>query len=506
MADVKGKEKARRKTVGQSGRSMFRHLKGGSSMKHEPNITGPTDVVHKVHVDFDYNWTGEDPSASFTILKKLGQGAYGAVYKAVHADTNFVMAVKTIQGCGTDPKGQEDLRKEIDILKRCRHNNILNLYGCVAKDNTLWILMDFCGLGALTDYKKVVEDDFTEEQIAAVIACTLRGLVYLHSQDIIHRDMKMANILINANGEVKIADFGVSSHVNNTIGKANTVIGTPLFMSPEVLEGATYSYTADIWSLGITAIEMAEGVPPYYEENIMRAMFLIASKDPPGLKDPKKWSKNFQDFILKCLTKDADKRPPAMEMMMHPFVASIKDPAMIVCQLVEKYKAKRIEMGDPMEDEQSTHAEEGEIPVEDLVGGGVEGMQTIIGQATLVTDETAVSSLKMILGALQKELAVEKKKAPPSVASLTVELMEAKEKNSLRKEKLDKLQSKLKETNAKDDAINEVVTTPLVDIVSLIKQTKVEVSKLEELKAEAALASPTSNKRMSKKEKNGVKK
>ena len=161
-----------------------------------------------------------------------------------------------------------------------------------------------------------------EAELAHAIAGTLLGLEYLHTIPLIHRDMKAGNVLLTDEGEAKLADFGVSTKLQHTLSKRNSVIGTPFWMAPEVIQQSDYVTSADIWSLGITAIELADGEPPYANIHPMRAIFMIPNKDPPSVRDPTKWSANFVDFLAACLVKDAAKRPSATALLEHPFVAS----------------------------------------------------------------------------------------------------------------------------------------------------------------------------------------
>jgi len=175
-------------------------------------------------------------------------------------------------------------------------------YGCIFTENECWLMMDYCEGGSIFDILRELETTLTEQQIGGVLKATVAGLNYLHSKNIVHRDIKSANILVTKQG-CKIADFGVSYQLEKANEKVNTVIGTPLFMSPEALSGELYDTRADVWSLGIACIEMAQGRPPYFEHNLMRAMFLIASEQPPALKDPSAWGKDFNHFIMRCLQK-----------------------------------------------------------------------------------------------------------------------------------------------------------------------------------------------------------
>jgi len=218
----------------------------------------------------------------------------------------------------------EDIMKEIDFMKGCRSPYIVRYFGSYFKDNELWIVMEFCGAGSVCDMMKICDSTLSEDQIAVVCKDVLHGLAYLHSLRKIHRDIKAGNILLNNKGASKLADFGVSGQLSDTMAKRQTVIGTPFWMAPEVIQEVGYDFKADIWSLGITCIEMAESKPPYSNIHPMRAIFMIPSRPPPKMTDPDKWSKEFNDFIFKTLTKSPDQRPTATELLEHPFITRAK--------------------------------------------------------------------------------------------------------------------------------------------------------------------------------------
>ncbi|KAI9011455.1 Mst1 kinase [Gaertneriomyces semiglobifer] len=255
----------------------------------------------------------------FDLQEKLGEGAFGSVYKAVLKQSGFVLAIKQIHADRVTER--ETIQKEIDLLRQCRHKNVLQYYGSVLVDNAIWILTDYCGAGSVSDCMELTESALNENAAAVIMAAALEGLAFLHDMGIVHRDVKCANILLGEDGDVKIADFGVSERLTQTVGARKTVVGTPYWMSPEVITGAGYGTEADLWSLGITAIEMTEGVPPHHNLHPMRAMFKIPFLPPPTLQNPSRFSATFNDFIAKCLTKDPALRPPAKEMLSHPFVA-----------------------------------------------------------------------------------------------------------------------------------------------------------------------------------------
>lgn len=185
---------------------------------------------------------------------------------------------------------------------------------------------------------------FSEQHIAAVCCAILKGLNYLHSKRKIHRDVKAGNVLLTEDGDVKLADFGVSAQLNNTISRRQTVIGTPYWMAPEVIQETSYDGKADVWSLGITAIEIAEGKPPLSGIHPMRAIFMIPNKPPPTLSDTEKWSPEFNDFIAQCLIKDSNQRPSAKDLLKHPFIKKAKS-TKILSEVIDKLNSKFSEAG-----------------------------------------------------------------------------------------------------------------------------------------------------------------
>lgn len=275
----------------------------------------------------------KDPTEDFSLVEKLGEGSYGTVWKAIHLKTGTVVAIKRI----AVENDLEDILNEIKIMKACRSPYIINYYGSYLKDNDLWIVMEFCGAGSVADLMRITDKTLNEDQISVVLRDSLKGLQYLHSPGVrkIHRDIKAGNILLNFKGECKLADFGVSGQLTDGMAKRNTVIGTPFWMAPEVIQEVGYDFKADIWSLGITAIEMAQGAPPYHNIHPMRAIFMIPSKPPPTLEETAKYSKEFNDFISKCLVKNPDQRPGAEELLHHPFIAADRKSS-VLAPLIEE--------------------------------------------------------------------------------------------------------------------------------------------------------------------------
>eukprot|EP00941_MAST-03F_sp_MAST-3F-sp1_P003882 g3882.t1 len=260
-----------------------------------------------------------DPKLRFELLEQLGEGSYGAVYKAHDNQTGDTVAVKVVPV----EKELAELMNEIRILKKCNSPYVTRYYGSflTPDEADIWIVMEFCVAGSIHDLMVSCQRSLSEGIIATVCASVLLGLEYLHARKNIHRDIKCGNILIGEGGRAKLADFGVSAQLNSTMSKKNTLIGTPFWMAPEVIREDEYNSKADIWSLGITAIEMAEGEPPYSHMHPMRAIFFIPNRDPPTLEgDPERWSPAFHSFLKLCLTKDVDARPSASDLLSHEFV------------------------------------------------------------------------------------------------------------------------------------------------------------------------------------------
>jgi len=209
--------------------------------------------------------------------------------------------------------------KEIDILKKCSHENIVKFFGSIKNGSDLWILMDFCAYGSLADVMKIIQRPFNEEELLSLVVPVIKGLAYLHSFNIIHRDFKSANILLTESMEPRIADFGVSAQIGDLVTKAKTSIGTPYFMSPEVLDGIPYNEKADIWSFGITVVELADGKCPHHGILPLRAMYMIVKDPPPTFIDPRKWSDNLNALLGCCLQKDPKGRATSKDLQLQPW-------------------------------------------------------------------------------------------------------------------------------------------------------------------------------------------
>ncbi|XP_020644601.3 STE20-like serine/threonine-protein kinase isoform X1 [Pogona vitticeps] len=309
------------------------------------------------HVKRDLN-----PEDYWEIIGELGDGAFGKVFKAQNKETRVLAAAKVI-----DTKSEEELEDymvEIDILASCDHPNIVKLLDAFYYENNLWILIEFCAGGAVDAVMLELERPLTEPQIRVVCRQTLEALHYLHENKIIHRDLKAGNILFTLDGDIKLADFGVSAKNTRTIQRRDSFIGTPYWMAPEVVMCETskdrpYDYKADVWSLGITLIEMAEIEPPHHELNPMRVLLKIAKSEPPSLAQPSKWSSDFKDFLKKCLEKNVDARWSTADLLQHPFVTITSNKP--IRELIAEAKAEVTEEVEDGKDEDEEEESENSL-------------------------------------------------------------------------------------------------------------------------------------------------
>uniref|UniRef100_A0AAY5L104 non-specific serine/threonine protein kinase n=1 Tax=Esox lucius TaxID=8010 RepID=A0AAY5L104_ESOLU len=319
-----------------------------------------------------------DPSGIFELVEVVGNGTYGQVYKGRHVKTGQLAAIKVMD---VTEEEEEEIKLEINMLKTySHHRNIATYYGAFVKkspagqDDQLWLVMEYCGAGSVTDLvKKTKGNCLKEDWIAYICREVLRGLSHLHSHHVIHRDIKGQNVLLTENAEVKLVDFGVSAQLDRTIGRRNTFIGTPYWMAPEVIAcdenpDSTYDYRSDLWSLGITALEMAEGAPPLCDMHPMRALFLIPRNPPPKLKS-RKWSKRFLTFVESCLVKNYLHRPATDTLLRHSFIKDLPNERQVRIMLkdhLDRTRKKRDKEGPEYEysgsedEEEEMNDEEGE--------------------------------------------------------------------------------------------------------------------------------------------------
>nr|XP_033964302.1 TRAF2 and NCK interacting kinase b isoform X5 [Pseudochaenichthys georgianus] len=334
-----------------------------------------------------------DPAGIFELVELVGNGTYGQVYKGRHVKTGQLAAIKVMDVTGDE---EEEIKAEINMLKKySHHRNIATYYGAFVKknppgmDDQLWLVMEFCGAGSITDLiKNTKGNSLKEEWIAYVCREILRGLTHLHQHKVIHRDIKGQNVLLTENAEVKLVDFGVSAQLDRTVGRRNTFIGTPYWMAPEVIAcdenpEATYDFKSDLWSLGITAIEMAEGAPPLCDMHPMRALFLIPRNPAPRLKS-KKWSKKFQSFIDSCLIKSHSQRPSTEQLLKHPFIRELPNERQVRIQLKDHIDRTKKRRGERDETEYEYSGSEEEDEERDV--GEPSSIINIPGESTLRRD------------------------------------------------------------------------------------------------------------------------
>lgn len=263
----------------------------------------------------------DDPTEVFEILDVLGTGAYGSVCLAVDVKSRNTYAIKFIEIGAKKAKEVMGIVNEIQIMKEsieCPY--IVEFHGCYMKDDVIMIVMEYCACSVEDVLFYCAEEELQETHIAAVCAAIIKSLAYLHSFNVSHRDIKSANILLKESGEVKIADFGVAHKLKSERDKLKTMAGSPYWFAPEVISADSYDNKVDIWATGIVAIEMAESRPPHYDMEPLQVLFVIPKQPPPRLKDPKKWSPDFLDFLEKCLQMDPAHRAPAKELLRHPFI------------------------------------------------------------------------------------------------------------------------------------------------------------------------------------------
>ncbi|XP_019428756.1 PREDICTED: serine/threonine-protein kinase dst1 isoform X2 [Lupinus angustifolius] len=320
---------------------MEKQKKGSGSSQNEEGRQSITTKVSTSSIPDSV--IREDPTTKYELLNELGKGSYGAVYKARDLRTSEMVAIKVIS-LSEGEEGYEEIRGEIEMLQQCNHPNVVRYLGSYQGEEYLWIVMEYCGGGSVADLMNVTDEALDEGQIAYICREALKGLEYLHSIFKVHRDIKGGNILLTEQGDVKLGDFGVAAQLTRTMSKRNTFIGTPHWMAPEVIQESRYDGKVDVWALGVSAIEMAEGTPPRSSVHPMRVLFMISIEPAPMLEDKEKWSLYFHDFVAKCLTKEPRLRPTAAEMLKHKFFEKWKSGSAAMLPKLEKARQVRTSM------------------------------------------------------------------------------------------------------------------------------------------------------------------
>lgn len=301
-----------------------------------PPLAPGAAVPKKEKYRLDELLSKERPTQIYINLVKLDAGSQGEVYSARRTTDGLDIALKKIF-IKNEAKELPALENEISMMYTSRHRNVVQFFSAHRDGDTLWIAMELMSGGKLTDILDDRDIQLTEEQIAYLCKETVAGLTYLHSMGRIHRYIKSDNLLINNKGEVKLGDFGFCAALSEGEGcKRKTVVGTPYWMAPEVIRGESYDYKADVWSMGILALEMADGEPPLMDLPPMRALYVIVTQPSPKLREADRWSKACRHFIESMLVKEAQQRPDCWDLLQHPFLKKAAPSGASIAQLLAR--------------------------------------------------------------------------------------------------------------------------------------------------------------------------
>eukprot|EP00301_Raphidiophrys_heterophryoidea_P005445 c12285_g1_i3.p1 GENE.c12285_g1_i3~~c12285_g1_i3.p1 ORF type:complete len:444 (-),score=124.70 c12285_g1_i3:373-1704(-) len=259
----------------------------------------------------------EDPTKLYKNLKKIGEGGCGSVYYAERISDSKKLAIKVMQR--SQNSNMQTVENEVALMSLSHHPNVVEYYDTFLTPTEMWLVMEYMPGGSLTHM--LMFNKLKEPQIALLCKESLKSLAFLHAQHRVHRDIKSDNILLGLNGEIKLSDFGFAAQLTQEIDKRKSVVGTPYWMAPEIIRGQDYGVKVDLWSLGIMAIEMAEGEPPLIDEPPLRALLLIVTRGAPTLKEPHLWSDEFKHFMSRCLDTDPNTRATSDQLLQHPFIA-----------------------------------------------------------------------------------------------------------------------------------------------------------------------------------------
>lgn len=345
-----------------------------------------------------------NPDDLFEKHECLGEGTYGTVWTGMELSTKRTCAIKIVKL----DDDLEEIKQEVAIMKESESPFVVKFYGCYwgKRRETIWMVMEHCIAGSLNDLMYVCDTTLTEPQIRAVVAAMVLGLEYLHKNLIIHRDIKAGNVLLTGDGHVRLADFGVSAKMKNKAERRTTAIGAPFWMAPEVILEKKYDGRADIWSVGITVIELAESRPPNSHINPMRALFLIPKSPPPKLKKPADYSPEMNEFVKDCLTVNMNKRPTATQLKKRGFIdkelkefiktGASKEVKSLVNQSLDKIQTWRQEQFAEEDEEEDSDDDD-----EDSISGLLDDMDR---KTELAQAKKAPEALKNVVPARAKSL------------------------------------------------------------------------------------------------------
>jgi len=336
-----------------------------------------------------FKWDKGKPEDLFILEECLGEGTYGTVWTGTEKSTQRTCAVKVVM----IDDDLDEIKQEIDIMRDSKSPYIVKFYGCywgtkkLREEQKIWMIMEHCVAGSINDLMYVCDTVLNKAQIQSAVAGICLGLAYLHDNlYVIHRDIKAGNVLLTHDGYVRLADFGVSARLNGPSGRTSTAIGAPFWMAPEVIEEKQYTCNADVWSMGITAIELAESRPPLSDINPMQALFEIPKRDPPTMQKPKKWPDSMNNFIKVCLNKEPKSRPTSRKMLSHDFIAKVVQKIekaggkSVIMEKLVASSLKQIEAARRGSDDNSEYGEDSEEEEEEVQ---IEEIKTITKPETL---------------------------------------------------------------------------------------------------------------------------
>lgn len=452
-----------------------------NSFKKLFRLGGEDDLKNKKRELYKNIKRDIDPKIQWEILAEIGDGAFGKVYKAENKEKDILAALKHVE-----IKSEEDIEDfsvEINILTDCRHKNVVSLYEAFYYDSKLWMFIEYCGGGAIDSIMVELEKPLNEKQIRYVCHEMCEGLEFLHESKVIHRDLKAGNVLLTQEGDVKLADFGVSAMNTKTVQRRDSFIGTPYWMAPEVimcetLKDSPYNYKADIWSLGITMIEFAQIEPPNHDMHPMRVLIKIQKSDPPTLSGPSRWTKSFNEFIKICLNKDPEQRPTAGELLQHRFIKDYTNKSDIL-NLVLESKAEVVETVEDLTEEDDIKEMKrhmSDMSSIDLDEISTSGGETDQEKAPTPEKEVVKEKKKTSVVEEKKESVVIEKKNEPAVVEKEKEpavVEKEKEPAPVEKEKEPVVEEKKETIVVEEKKIDEKEEEKPVDPVPVVPEPSV---------------------------------